>query len=138
MNLLEIFLNCGLVITNQIQTGVFYALSLGMKLQYLQTKPANLQMDELYGQNESEEFHSTTQSWINDCAPEFLDSANRPREFQELALNELGVDSILSKSEIMELPWKMAKIPSEPMLNYIQKNRIMFSKNQYTPLDENS
>lgn len=127
MNLLEIFLKSGVVISNQIQTGVFYALSLGMKLQYVPIENENLQIDKPHIGSEVEGFHSTTESWISEYAPEFFDSINRPMNFQELALNELGADSILSKSQAAELPWKFAKIPSEPMFNYIQKYKNLLS-----------
>ncbi len=127
INLLEIFLNCSLVITDQIQSGVFYALTLGMKLQYAPISHTLHQDNELYVNNEIQGFHTTTDGWIKNCAPELLESTNQPREFQELALNEMGIDSVLSKSQVGELPWKQAKISAEPILNYIQKYKLMYS-----------
>ena len=132
ISLLKLFLNCSLIISDQIQSGVFYALSLGMKLQYAPIEHTQNQGNKLYVKNEIEGFHSTTENWIETCAPEFLDSVNQPREFQELALNELGIDSVLSKSQVGKLPWKMAKIPPEPMLNHIQKNKYIHSQNDDT------
>ena len=127
INLLEIFLKCNLIITDQIQSGVFYALSLGMKLQYAPIAHSQDQDHEQCASNEIDGFHSTTEGWIKNCAPELLESASQPREFQELALNEIGIDSLLGKSQVGELPWKEAKISSEPMFNYIQKHKFMYS-----------
>jgi hypothetical protein len=131
INLLEIFLNFSVIISDQIQSGVFYALSIGMKLQYVPIENSQSQESSLFVNNEIEGFHSTTEGWIQNFAPEFLKTANQPREFQELALNELGMESVLSKSQVMGLPWKMSKIPTEPILNYMRKNNYLNFKSGY-------
>jgi hypothetical protein len=121
INLLQIFLKCGNIITDEIQSGVFYALSIGMKLHYFpdETRTAK----EIEDDNKHEIFglHHTTKDWINDMAPEFLVTRDHPLEFQELALNELGLDCMLSKTQVSALPWKKSDISPDPLMSYVKK-----------------
>lgn len=115
LRLLEIFERFDTIITDEIQSGVFYALSIGLKLIYAPDLIANqhVSFEKSLVDNNLPSFYDSSQEWVNFVAPEILTSSNHPRTFQALALDELGYESILSVDQVKNLPWKPSDIPSE-------------------------
>jgi len=120
LNLVRIFEKCGTIITDEIQSGVFYALTLGMKLIYSPDSIANNHTVSVMSRasNFRKGFHASSQDWVNMIEPQIKETINSPKEFQDLALEELGLDSMLTKTEVKNLPWIKSTIPDEIFLSF--------------------
>jgi hypothetical protein len=128
LNLLRIFEKCGTIVTDEIQSGVFYALTLGMKLIYSPDEIANNHTVSVMSKtsNFRNGFHASSQHWVDMIEPQIKDTINFPREFQDLALYELGFDSMLTKTEVKNLPWIKSDVPDEIFLSFQNEHLRVF------------
>lgn len=128
LRLLEIFERFDTVITDEIQSGVFYALSVGLKLVYSPDPIANqhVRFEQSLVVNNQPSFYFSSQDWVNSVAPEILTSADRPKTFQDLALEELGFESILTASQARNLPWRASDVPPQ-IFNDFQKDYLNYN-----------
>ena len=130
INLLRIFEKCGTIVTDEMQSGVFYGMSIGMKLIYSPDSIANNHINLVRSKisNVRPGFHSSSQDWVENVAPFVKETINSPKRFQDLAFDELGFDSLLSKSQLKDLPWKKSEVPNHIMLDFEENYSRFFPK----------
>jgi hypothetical protein len=97
------------LVTDEIGSGPLYALAVGMKIQYV---PNTLSFE--FAKNvvsatvksESTFFSKSPQLWVDNFAPNINYTRNAPKQFIELAWEELGEKSLLSLNSLAKLNWK--------------------------------
>jgi hypothetical protein len=107
VNLLDIFLAHEIIVTDEISSGQLYALALGLKLMYVPNEESfnfmNKALETVKSTNPF--FQKSNNEWVEKFAPDFLSTKNNPKAFIELAWQELGEESLLSKESLLKLNW---------------------------------
>lgn len=107
LSLFEILKDANLVFTNEIATGMFYALSLGAKLSYFtddnsaiyETLTTNIVEDRLPG------FFNKPSEWAKEYFPDIFSTEFYPKAFLDFSWHELGYDAFLNNLDANKFNW---------------------------------
>ena len=112
LNLLDIFLEYDVIVTDEISSGTFYAASLGLGIRYVPndiseefTSRVSLGVTSL-----NSGFYKTSQEWVKYEFPPLLNAKINPIHFVDFAWQELGESSLLESKTLGSLNWTTQNI----------------------------
>lgn len=126
--LLELFnmvRDADLIITSELATSTFYAMSLGAKVCYT---PINTErqlsndFSTTLGPKENKYFFKSTSEWIESFFPLFYTTTQNPQTFIDFAWDELGLESFKKNISGAKFKWKNAKANKHSIIVY--QNRL--------------
>ena len=123
-NLLNLFLENDLLISDEIGSGVLYGISTGLDfilIELEQTIKFHKEMGELVSFH-NETFPKNYMEWMKIYAPDLL-NPNFPIKklgLMELAWDELGESSLISPYEMTKLTWKETKSIDDSLINLLE------------------
>jgi len=115
LELFNLFSDANLILTDNLSTGLFYALSLNVQVMYIPTKQMVEYETEVNGIMgitgiRSKGFFNSEKLWIQEYFPEILKTKAEPNKFLEFAWNQLGYKNFLENESGIKFKW----IKSEP------------------------
>lgn len=107
LELFEILKDADLFITSDAGTGMFYAMSLGAKIQYLPNVHSLKHLDDqrIYKEVKIDGFFETGFDWVNYYFPELIDTKVSPRNFIDKSWDELGYQDFLKNISNSRIKW---------------------------------